>query len=62
MQGCLYCSIECPADAISVSENVNAKGYNTMEIDREKCTTCGTCYTVCPDYVYEIIEGAHDVV
>lgn len=61
-KGCLYCSIACPTDAISVSENVNGKGYNTMFIDEEKCTTCGTCYTVCPDYVYEIVEVESDVV
>lgn len=47
---------------MSVSDNVNRKGYNTMEIDEEKCTKCGSCYTVCPDYVYEIVEGASDVV
>lgn len=61
-KGCLYCSIACPVQAISVSDNVNRKGYNTMEIDEEKCTKCGSCYTVCPDYVYEIVEGASDVV
>ncbi len=55
-KGCLYCKISCPAGAISVSSQVNAKGYNTMEIDRKLCTTCGACYTVCPDYVYEIKE------
>lgn len=60
-KGCLYCSIACPAEAISMSSDVNEKGYNIMKIDRDKCTTCGTCYTVCPDYVYEIIEAAHDV-
>lgn len=55
-KGCLYCQISCPAGAISVSAQVNAKGYNTMVIDRELCTACGACYTVCPDYVYEIRE------
>lgn len=59
-KGCLYCSIACPVEAISISDEVNAKGYNTMMIDKDKCTTCGTCYTVCPDYVYEIVEVGHD--
>ncbi len=55
-KGCLYCRIACPAEAISVSENVNAKGYNTMDIDAQRCTKCGSCYIVCPDCVYEITE------
>ncbi len=57
-KGCRFCEISCPAEAISVSSEVNAKGYNYMEIDHKKCTTCGVCYTVCPDYVFEIIEVA----
>lgn len=57
-KGCQYCRISCPAEAISVSSEVNAKGYNTMVIDQEKCTTCGACYTVCPDYVFELVEVA----
>ena len=61
-KGCLYCSIACPVEAISVSENVNAKGYNTMQIDEDRCTTCGSCYTVCPDFVFEVIEVPQDVV
>jgi len=57
-KGCDYCRLACPKEAISVSEEINAKGYHTMVIDEEKCIKCGTCYTVCPDYVYEIIEVA----
>ncbi len=59
-KGCLYCTMACPAAAISISREVNAKGYNTTLIDVDKCTTCGTCYIVCPDYVYEIIEVNND--
>ncbi len=59
-KGCLYCSITCPEEALSVSSEVNEKGYNVMVIDHDKCTTCGTCYTVCPDYVYEIVEVDRD--
>ncbi|MBS6561605.1 MAG: 4Fe-4S binding protein, partial [Clostridiales bacterium] len=25
-----------------------------VQVDEEKCIICGTCYRVCPDYVYEI--------
>lgn len=59
-KGCLYCSIACPEGAISVSSDVNGKGYNIMVVDHDKCSTCGTCYTVCPDYVFEIIEVNRD--
>ena len=39
-KGCGYC--------------INAKGYNTIVVDEEKCVVCGMCYRVCPDYVFEI--------
>ena len=45
---------ECPQEAIRESGHVNAKGYNTVEVDAEKCVVCGMCYRVCPDYVFEI--------
>jgi 2-oxoglutarate ferredoxin oxidoreductase subunit delta len=57
-KGCDYCRLACPAEAISITEEINAKGYRTMKIDEELCTKCGACYLVCPDYVYEIIEVA----
>lgn len=53
-KGCGYCINACPQDAISVSDHVNAKGYNTIVVDEEKCVVCGMCYRVCPDYVFEI--------
>ena len=59
-KGCLYCSIACPMEAISMSQDTNSKGYNTMVIDKGKCTACGGCYTVCPDYVFEIVETGRE--
>ena len=44
----------CPKNAISFSDYVNPKGYNAVQVDESKCIACGTCYRVCPDYVYEI--------
>lgn len=55
-KNCRYCVVVCPKKAISVSTNINKKGYPTVLVDEEKCIKCGTCYTVCPDYVYEIVE------
>ena len=39
--GCKKCEKECPAGAITVTDNV-------AHIDKEKCTNCGKCKEVCP--------------
>lgn len=55
-KGCGFCTRFCPKKAISLSENLNANGYQYVEVDRSLCILCGTCYTACPDLVYEIPE------
>ena len=54
-KGCYYCVKACPKEAISISSNVNSKGYAVIQVDEEKCVGCGMCYTVCPDYVFELV-------
>ncbi|MFR3071324.1 MAG: 4Fe-4S binding protein [Paeniclostridium sp.] len=27
----------------------------TVQVDEEKCVQCGSCYTMCPDLVFEIL-------
>lgn len=56
-KSCHYCEKHCPKQAITISGPINEKGYITPVVDREKCILCGTCYNVCPDYVYEILES-----
>ena len=56
-KGCGYCVKECPKNALSLSGAINAKGYAVVQVDHEVCIRCGVCYTVCPDYVFEIREG-----
>lgn len=54
---CGYCVLHCPVGALAFSGEYNKKGYNATVIDHEKCTRCTICYTVCPDYVFEKVEG-----
>lgn len=53
-KGCYNCIRECPVQAIKESNKTNSKGYIPIEIDLDTCIVCGTCYRVCPDYVFEI--------
>jgi len=56
-KACLYCVEMCPKQAITLSKHINKSGYQTIAVDKAKCVLCGRCVTVCPDYVYEIVEG-----
>lgn len=55
-KGCQYCIANCPRHALTLTGPINEAGYPTTEVDRDKCITCGICYQVCPDYVYEILK------
>jgi len=39
--GCMKCQRECPAEAITVTDNL-------ASIDTTKCTQCGHCAEICP--------------
>lgn len=55
-KGCGYCVAECPRKAISFTGQISAKGYDTVKVDDKLCIACGSCYRVCPDGVFEILE------
>ncbi|MGL4485269.1 MAG: 4Fe-4S dicluster domain-containing protein [Anaerovoracaceae bacterium] len=55
-KACGYCVVNCPKSAVELEGLINEGGYQTPVVDEEKCITCGICFNVCPDYVYEIIE------
>ncbi len=55
-KGCYLCVSVCPTKAISPSGDLGEKGYETVVVDQEKCIQCGSCYRMCPDYVFEILE------
>lgn len=53
-KGCGFCIEACPKNALEFSGYINAKGNDTVAVDKELCIQCGSCYKVCPDYVFEI--------
>ncbi len=49
-KGCDLCVVACPLNIISLSKEVNVKGYNfAKSISEDTCTGCGSCAIVCPD-------------
>ena len=54
-KGCDLCMAACKKEAISLSNYTNKKGFITVQVDEEKCVQCGSCYTMCPDLVFEIL-------
>ncbi len=55
-KGCGLCVSVCPKAALTMSKEINDKGYNFAVVDQELCIQCGSCYRVCPDYVFEILD------
>lgn len=53
-KSCGVCIKNCPVGAISHSGRFNDSGYDQVTVDPGKCIGCAICYTVCPDYVFEI--------
>lgn len=57
-KSCGYCVASCKQGALSISDELNQKGYNIISVDLDKCIDCGICHTVCPDYVITLEEVA----
>jgi 2-oxoglutarate ferredoxin oxidoreductase subunit delta len=54
-KGCLICVEACPAGALRPGRTINAKGYTLPEPeDMGRCTGCGLCEMVCPDFAIAI--------
>ena len=49
-KGCNLCAVACPLGLISLSKEVNMKGYNfARQVFDGRCNGCVSCAVVCPD-------------
>lgn len=54
-KSCKLCVNICPKHVYEISDNINAKGYNTVTAVRpEDCIQCKLCEKICPDFVIYI--------
>lgn len=54
-KGCEICRVNCPTDTISMTSDVNGKGYHYAYMENpESCTGCTNCAIVCPDGVITV--------
>ncbi|MGB9927794.1 MAG: 4Fe-4S dicluster domain-containing protein [Methanosarcina sp.] len=48
-KACGRCLLACPKGVLSMSENLNARGYHYIEYKGEGCSGCVSCYYTCPE-------------
>jgi 2-oxoglutarate ferredoxin oxidoreductase subunit delta len=54
-KGCALCIEFCPKDCISLSDDLNLKGYFVAAFDDGKdCNACRNCALMCPDACIEV--------
>ncbi len=54
-KGCALCIELCTKDCISLSEDLNLKGYFVAAFDDQKgCNACRNCALMCPDVAIEV--------
>ena len=54
-KGCEVCIPVCATNVISMSEDVNHKGYHYSYMsDPDACNGCMNCAIVCPDRVIDV--------
>jgi 2-oxoglutarate ferredoxin oxidoreductase subunit delta len=60
-KGCQLCIGFCPKKNITVSGDLNEKGYFPAQIDPKKpCTGCGICALMCPEAAIEVYRDDED--
>ncbi len=55
-KACTVCMQNCAKGAISMTDEINSRGYKHIKVDEAKCVGCGICYIVCPDAVFTIVS------
>jgi 2-oxoglutarate ferredoxin oxidoreductase subunit delta len=56
-KGCELCIEACPTDVLSMSHEVNAKGYHYAYMENaDQCTGCANCGIICPDGVISVYQ------
>ena len=54
-KGCSLCIEFCPKKTISMTKNLNTKGYFLAQFDGKKgCTGCAVCALMCPEVAIEV--------
>ncbi len=53
-KGCEVCISACPHEVLSLSSEVNSKGYHYAVKVNSGCTGCANCAIVCPDAVITV--------
>jgi 2-oxoglutarate ferredoxin oxidoreductase subunit delta len=54
-KGCALCIEFCSRDCISLSEELNLKGYFVAAFDDDSdCNACRNCALMCPDVCIEV--------
>lgn len=48
-KGCERCIVACPKNVLSMSDNLNERGYHYVEYSGKGCTGCASCYYTCPE-------------
>lgn len=49
-KGCDVCVSSCPFEVLSLSPQVNSRGYNfSYMANPDNCTGCASCAIICPD-------------
>lgn len=54
-KGCGVCVASCPVKVLSLSAEVNGKGYPVVQMaNPDACTGCASCAVICPDSVITV--------
>ena len=57
-KGCALCVEFCPRDCISLSDELNLKGYFVAAFDESTdCNACRNCALMCPDACIEVSKA-----